>query len=247
MGWDAEDVALLKKLWAIGQSAAQIARRLRCTARGNLPCSAAVTTWRRRRSSILGRFVIEFVPIHEEYFWKGFPGSGLRLCEVQSNLCQIFLNRNRITKRHQVVTHLPHKRPEFLAFASRQGMNLSYDHLRIVQRVFGHSGEHGIHLADKIVVVLDLGMRVEDHTIQEIVPPRTTLLYQTQFDIQRLQLVIEPLREPFESKLRHIVEGAGRHRRQYAHERADVDEHATFVGAEVRQETANDVDGAAYI
>src|SRR5712671_409046 len=28
MGWDAEDVALLKKLWAIGQSAAQIARRL---------------------------------------------------------------------------------------------------------------------------------------------------------------------------------------------------------------------------
>jgi GcrA cell cycle regulator len=31
MGWDAEDVALLKKLWAIGQSAAQIARRLRCS------------------------------------------------------------------------------------------------------------------------------------------------------------------------------------------------------------------------
>ena len=28
MSWDAEDVALLKKLWAIGQSAAQIARRL---------------------------------------------------------------------------------------------------------------------------------------------------------------------------------------------------------------------------
>ena len=28
MGWDAEDVALLKKLWAVGQSAAQIARRL---------------------------------------------------------------------------------------------------------------------------------------------------------------------------------------------------------------------------
>jgi GcrA cell cycle regulator len=28
MGWDAEDVALLKKLWAIGESAAQIARRL---------------------------------------------------------------------------------------------------------------------------------------------------------------------------------------------------------------------------
>src|SRR5271155_4891660 len=28
MGWDAEDVALLKKLWAAGQSAAQIARRL---------------------------------------------------------------------------------------------------------------------------------------------------------------------------------------------------------------------------
>src|SRR6478672_8444516 len=25
MGWDAEDVALLKKLWAVGQSAAQIA------------------------------------------------------------------------------------------------------------------------------------------------------------------------------------------------------------------------------
>jgi GcrA cell cycle regulator len=28
MSWDAEDVALLKTLWAIGQSAAQIARRL---------------------------------------------------------------------------------------------------------------------------------------------------------------------------------------------------------------------------
>jgi GcrA cell cycle regulator len=28
MGWDAEDVALRKKLWAVGQSAAQIARRL---------------------------------------------------------------------------------------------------------------------------------------------------------------------------------------------------------------------------
>jgi GcrA cell cycle regulator len=28
MSWDAEEVALLKKLWAIGQSAAQIARRL---------------------------------------------------------------------------------------------------------------------------------------------------------------------------------------------------------------------------
>jgi GcrA cell cycle regulator len=28
MGWDAEDVALLKKLWAAGWSAAQIARRL---------------------------------------------------------------------------------------------------------------------------------------------------------------------------------------------------------------------------
>ena len=31
MGWDAEDVALLKKLWAVGQSAAQIARRLGCS------------------------------------------------------------------------------------------------------------------------------------------------------------------------------------------------------------------------
>jgi GcrA cell cycle regulator len=28
MSWDAEDVALLKKLWTAGQSAAQIARRL---------------------------------------------------------------------------------------------------------------------------------------------------------------------------------------------------------------------------
>ena len=28
MGWDAEDVVLLKKLWAAGASAAQIARRL---------------------------------------------------------------------------------------------------------------------------------------------------------------------------------------------------------------------------
>src|SRR5947199_8324465 len=31
MGWDTEDVALLKKLWAVGQSAAQIARRLGCS------------------------------------------------------------------------------------------------------------------------------------------------------------------------------------------------------------------------
>jgi GcrA cell cycle regulator len=28
MSWDAKEVALLKKLWAVGQSAAQIARRL---------------------------------------------------------------------------------------------------------------------------------------------------------------------------------------------------------------------------
>ena len=31
MGWDADDVALLKKLWAVGQSAAQVARRLGCS------------------------------------------------------------------------------------------------------------------------------------------------------------------------------------------------------------------------
>src|SRR6202047_1906256 len=31
MSWDAEDVALLKKLWAVGQSAAKIARRLGCS------------------------------------------------------------------------------------------------------------------------------------------------------------------------------------------------------------------------
>ena len=31
MSWDAKDVALLKKLWAVGQSAAQIARRLECS------------------------------------------------------------------------------------------------------------------------------------------------------------------------------------------------------------------------
>ena len=30
MSWDAKDVALLKKLWAVGQSAAQIARRVGC-------------------------------------------------------------------------------------------------------------------------------------------------------------------------------------------------------------------------
>jgi len=28
MSWDAEDIVLLKKLWAVGESAAQIARRL---------------------------------------------------------------------------------------------------------------------------------------------------------------------------------------------------------------------------
>src|SRR5437879_8715157 len=31
MRWDAKDVALLKQLWAAGQSAAQIARRLGCS------------------------------------------------------------------------------------------------------------------------------------------------------------------------------------------------------------------------
>jgi GcrA cell cycle regulator len=31
MSWDAKDVALLKKLWAAGQSATQIARRLGCS------------------------------------------------------------------------------------------------------------------------------------------------------------------------------------------------------------------------
>jgi GcrA cell cycle regulator len=31
MNWDAKDVALIKKLWAVGQSAAQIARRLGCS------------------------------------------------------------------------------------------------------------------------------------------------------------------------------------------------------------------------
>ena len=31
MSWDAKDVALLKKLWAVGQSAAQIAHRLGCS------------------------------------------------------------------------------------------------------------------------------------------------------------------------------------------------------------------------
>src|SRR3977135_1431847 len=31
MSWDAKEVALLKKLWIVGQSAAQIARRLGCS------------------------------------------------------------------------------------------------------------------------------------------------------------------------------------------------------------------------
>ena len=31
MSWDAKDVALLKKLWVVGRSAAQIARRLGCS------------------------------------------------------------------------------------------------------------------------------------------------------------------------------------------------------------------------
>src|ERR1700688_555448 len=31
MGWDADDAALLKKLWVVGQSATQMARRLRCS------------------------------------------------------------------------------------------------------------------------------------------------------------------------------------------------------------------------
>jgi GcrA cell cycle regulator len=31
MSWDAKDVALLKELWSVGQSAAQIARRIGCS------------------------------------------------------------------------------------------------------------------------------------------------------------------------------------------------------------------------
>ncbi|MGY8632582.1 GcrA family cell cycle regulator [Bradyrhizobium sp. 14AA] len=31
MGWDGKDIALLKKLWSAGQSAAQIAHRLGCS------------------------------------------------------------------------------------------------------------------------------------------------------------------------------------------------------------------------
>ena len=31
MSWDAKNVALLKKLWSVGQSASQIARRLGCS------------------------------------------------------------------------------------------------------------------------------------------------------------------------------------------------------------------------
>jgi GcrA cell cycle regulator len=31
MSWDAKDVALFKELWAVGQSASQIARRLGCS------------------------------------------------------------------------------------------------------------------------------------------------------------------------------------------------------------------------
>jgi GcrA cell cycle regulator len=31
MGWDAKDIALLKRLWSAGQSAAEIARRLGCS------------------------------------------------------------------------------------------------------------------------------------------------------------------------------------------------------------------------
>ena len=31
MSWDAKDVALLKKLWAVGQSAAQVACRVGCS------------------------------------------------------------------------------------------------------------------------------------------------------------------------------------------------------------------------
>jgi GcrA cell cycle regulator len=37
MSWDPKDVALLKKLWAVGQSAAQIARRFGCS--GSAVCA----------------------------------------------------------------------------------------------------------------------------------------------------------------------------------------------------------------
>ena len=40
MSWDAEDVGLLKKPWSVGQSAAQIARRLGCSR--NAVCGSLV-------------------------------------------------------------------------------------------------------------------------------------------------------------------------------------------------------------
>ena len=47
MSWDAEDVALLKKLWSVGQSAAQIARRLGCSR--NAVCGRLIRLGVKRR------------------------------------------------------------------------------------------------------------------------------------------------------------------------------------------------------
>jgi GcrA cell cycle regulator len=47
MGWDAEDVAVLKKLWAAGRSAAQIGRRLRYSR--NAVCAKLTRLDLRRR------------------------------------------------------------------------------------------------------------------------------------------------------------------------------------------------------
>jgi GcrA cell cycle regulator len=68
MSWDAKEVALLKKLWAAGQSAAQIARRLGCSRnavcgrltrlglkRGHKPPTAKPKIWSvpKRRPALL--------------------------------------------------------------------------------------------------------------------------------------------------------------------------------------------------
>jgi GcrA cell cycle regulator len=47
MSWDAEDVARLKKLWAAGRSAAQIARRLGCSR--NAVCGKLIRLDLKRR------------------------------------------------------------------------------------------------------------------------------------------------------------------------------------------------------
>jgi hypothetical protein len=68
MSLDARDVALLKKLWAAGQSAAQIARRLGCSR--NAVCGRLTRLGLKYSSleDIIGKAKIVAPPQHDGFF-----------------------------------------------------------------------------------------------------------------------------------------------------------------------------------